>query len=220
MLELWVSGIALTIQLTIFSLAFGLTLACLFTYLKSINPILNTLVKSYVVIIRGVPLLVQFFLVYYGLAQFAWIRESMFWFILQKPFFCAIIALALNSTAYTIVLLETAIGTLSTGDIEACKVLHMSLYTRIRWVLSKKVFITFWPTYCNEAIAILKSTALASSITLLDLMGTSRRIMSETYEISTTLIIVSICYLGLTALLIFSFSSLSRFIIARARTRV
>ncbi len=209
MFESLLSGATLSLGLTCLSLVIGLFLALIMTYVLNSNyNSLKFLTQGFIFFTRGVPLLVQFFLLYYGSAQFEWVRNSLLWEILQHPFACALIALALNSSAYTTVLLQSSICNIPKGEIEACIALHMPLYTRLRQVILPRAFSTFWPAYSNEAIMVLKSTSLASTITLMDLMGATRQIIAKTYEPAEALIMAGCLYLLMSGLLMGIFHTL------------
>jgi len=202
-----ISGTALTFSLTILALIMGFCLAIILTYALYTQTMFKALAKGFIFFTRSVPLLVQIFLLYYGSAQFEWLRNSVLWEILQYPFSCALIALALNSSAYTAVLLQQNINCIPKGEIEACILLNMSLYTRMRKILLPRVLSTFWPVYSNEAMMVLKSTSLVSTITLMDLMGVTRQIIAKTFQWDV-LIITGILYFLMSALLVGFFNQL------------
>lgn len=212
MLNTLLTGTLLTIKLTVISLISGLSLAFIFSYLlNSKIKFLSLVIKGFIWFSRGVPVLVQIFLVYYGAAQFAWCRESVLWLILQHPFYCAAIVLALNSSAYTTILLQNMIDLIPKGELEICQCLQLSYYQKYRYIILPRVFTHFWPSYSNEAIQVLKSTTLASSITLIDLMGATRQVVAQTYNTLDALLWAGILYLVLSFLLINIFYVLNHF---------
>lgn len=218
MLEQLVNGAVLTLQLTILGLMIGFTLAIIFVYLLTTKKSLFTIpIQSYISFSRGVPLLVQFFILYYGCAEFECIQNSILWPILQHPFWCATLVLALNSSAYTTVLLYNAVRAIPTGEIEACKLLHLPYYQTMRRIILPRALANIWPAYSNEVIMVLKSTSLASMITLTDLMGSARQIISTTYQTFDVLILTSIIYILLACILIGVIALLKFFIFNSSR---
>lgn len=189
-------GLLVTLQLMFCSLTVGLLLAVVLTLFGlSENKYLVNLVQSYVFIIRGTPLLVQFFLTYYGLSQFAWLRASPLWEILREPFACAVIALALNTAAYTAVLLMGTVRAIPLGEVDACRALGMSTGTMLRQILLPRAIQIALPSYANEVIMIFQSTSLASTVTLLDLMGVTQQINARTYASLQFFLIAGVIYL-------------------------
>lgn len=142
---------------------------------------INGLPYAYIFFFRGTPLLVQIFLVYYGFAQSDLIRESALWEYLKQPYWCAIIAFSLNTSAYTAEILRGALDAIPRGEVEACKVVGMTRIQAYRRILLPRAFGMIVPAYGNEVILMLKSSALASTITLLDLTGMARTIIARTY---------------------------------------
>ncbi len=205
-LPLLFSGVLTTLELMVCALAIGLCLALILTLLTYLNfkPI-NWLINLYTFFIRGTPLLIQIFLIYYGSSQFTLLRESFLWVLFKQPFACAVIALAINTSAYTIELFRGAIGSVPKGEIEACHALGMSTLQRLRKVVAPRALRMVLPAYSNEVIIILKSTTLASTITLLDLMGVTNQLISETYNTIPLLMVAGIIYLIINMLIIKGF---------------
>jgi len=205
-LPLLVKGIWVTLELMTLSLLFGIIFALLLTWLSySRIAVISWLVYVYTFIIRGTPLLVQMFLIYYGSGQFDFIRNSWLWNILQSPFACAILALSLNSAGYCVILFRGIIQSIPPGEFEACRALGMSKVQLILAIMAKRFTRLVLPAYSNEVIIILKSTSLASTITIMDLMGVTRQIIAETYATISYLIVAGICYLTINLLIIKAF---------------
>ncbi len=175
-------GAWLTFKLILVSGLIGIALALLIAFGR-ISPSrwINALPYAYIFFFRGTPLLVQIFLVYYGLAQFEAVRESIFWPWLKQPWWCAIVAFSLNTAAYIAEILRGALQAIPKGEIEACQVLGMSKFNMYRKVLLPRAFGMLIPSYGNEVILMLKGSALASTITLLDLTGMARTIIARTF---------------------------------------
>jgi len=199
-------GVALTLILLFCALFFGVILAVMFTLGNiSQRKILTYPIKAYLFFIRGTPLLVQFFLIYYGTSQFSFLRESFLWPIFQKPFNCAVLALAINTSAYTTVLFTGAIKSINKGEIEACKALGMSWLLMLRRIVLPTAVHNALPAYSNEVVMVLKATSLASTITLLELMGVTQRIISQTYASIEFLLLAGLIYFIINAFIIFAF---------------
>lgn len=163
---------------------------------------IKALPYGYIFFFRGTPLLVQMFLVYYGVSQFEAIRESFLWTYLREPYWCAIIAFCLNTSAYTAEILRGALGAIPRGEVEACKVLGMSKVLTYRRILLPRAFGMIVPAYGNEIILMLKSSALASTITLLDLTGMARTIIARTYTPIEIFLAAGALYLAMSLVII------------------
>lgn len=197
------AGVGITLELMICTLIIGLFMAVVLTILSYLNikPV-NMLIKTYCFFIRGTPLLVQLFLIYYGSSQFDFIRDSIFWNILKQPFACAVVALAINTSAYSTELFRGIINTIPRGEIEACQALGLSKLQMLIKIISGRAIRLALPAYSNEVIIILKSTSLASTITLMDLMGITNQLISQTYSTIPFLLFAGVIYLGLNLVLI------------------
>jgi arginine transport system permease protein len=205
------SGLLMTLELMICALLVGLLLAIVFTLCSATgSAILKAPVNALIFFIRGTPLLVQIFIIYYGSGQWAWLRTTFLWDILRHPFGCATLALAINSAAYTTALLVGAINSVPRGEIEACQVLGFSRWQMLCRVILPRAWRMALPAYSNEVIMVLKGTSLASTITLLDLMGVMRQMIARTYEVLPYFIVAGIFYLCLNALIIGIFKILEK----------
>jgi len=146
---------------------------------------------------RGTPLLVQLFLVYYGLAQFIWIRHSIFWPVLRDGYSCALLTLTLNMSGYVAEVLRGGILAVPRGEREAAEALGMSLATIYRRIILPRAFRIMLPALSNEMVTQLKSSALVSTVTVLDLTGVARRLSDRTYSLEP-LILAGAIYVVLT----------------------
>ncbi len=175
-------GAWVTAQLVAGSLAAGFVLALGVALLRvSGRPWLWLPAFAYIFFFRGTPLLVQIYLVYYGLAQLALVQGSVLWVVLREPYACALVAFGLNTAAYTAEILRGAIQALPAGEIEAARSLGMSRLLLFRRIVFPKAFRLALPAYSNEVILMLKGSSLASTITILDLTGAARSIIARTY---------------------------------------
>lgn len=203
-------GLSITLMLMLASLSIGFLLSVLFTIIFfSDQLILKKILDGFIVFICGTPLLVQIFLIYYGSGQFEWIRSSYLWFILREPMACAVLALSINTACYTTVLLRGAIHSVPKNEIAACEALGMSKWLAFRRIIFPLAFRIAIPAYSNEVIIILKSTSLASTITLLDLMGVTQQIIAQTYNTVEWYLIAGAIYLSLNAFITLLFKKLS-----------
>ena len=188
-----------TLKLLSVSLLIGLFIGLLFSILRiNNNIILGKIAYGYSYIFRGTPLLVQIFIIYYGFGQVEFIRESFLWIILKEPYWCAVIAFALNTGAYTSEILRSAFQTIKPGFIEAGKSLGISskiIFYKIQIPIAVRQSL---PAYGNEIILMLKGTSLASTVTLMDLTGVAKYIISTTFKPIEVFIIAGSIYLFLT----------------------
>ena len=189
----------ITLKLLSLSLFFGLFIGLLFAVMRmSKNLILNKFAYGYSYLFRGTPLLVQIFIIYFGFGQIEFIRNSFLWIILKEPYWCAIIAFALNTGAYTSEILRSAFQTIKKGYIEAGKSLGISskiIFYKIQIPIAIRQSL---PAYGNEIILMLKGTSLASTVTLMDLTGVAKYIISTTFKPIEVFIVAGSIYLFMT----------------------
>ena len=191
----------ITLKLLSASLFFGLFIGLLFAVLRmNKNPIINRFAYGYSYVFRGTPLLVQIFIIYFGLGQIEYLRSTILWVILKEPYWCAIIAFALNTGAYTSEILRSAFQTIKPGYIEAGKSLGISskiIFYKIQIPIAIRQSL---PAYGNEIILMLKGTSLASTVTLMDLTGVAKYIISTTFKPIEVFIVAGSIYLFMTFL--------------------
>ena len=199
-------GAWLTLELVFVSGLMGLALAVPLALARSsANRWVSALPFAYIFFFRGTPLLVQIFLIYYGASQFAVVKESFLWPILKEPYWCAIIAFTLNTAAYSAELFRGAIQAIPGGELEAAQAMGMSRPLMIRRIVLPRAFGIALPAYGNEMVLMLKGSALASTITLLDLTGMARTIIARTYTPLEMFFAAGMVYLAIAALMIASF---------------
>ena len=188
-----------TLKLLSLSLIFGLILGLFFAILRlNKNIFLNKFSYFYSYVFRGTPLLVQIFIIYFGLGQIEFLRSSVLWIILKEPYWCAIIAFSLNTGAYTSEILRSAFETINKGFIEAGDSLGISkkiIFYKIQIPIAIRQSL---PAYGNEIILMLKGTSLASTVTLMDLTGVSKYIISTTFKPIEVFIVAGGIYLFMT----------------------
>lgn len=197
------AGAWLTVQLTALAMAAGTLMAFPLAVMRtSERGWLAAPAWGYVFFFRGTPLLVQIFLVYYGLAQFEAVRGSPLWPVLGEPYWCAIIAFALNTAAYTAEIIRGGVLAVPPGEREAGRALGLSRWQELRLVVMPRAVRQALPAYGNEVILMLKGSALASTITLLDLTGVARTLIARTYLAVELFALAGLIYLVLTLLIV------------------
>ncbi|MEN5277686.1 ABC transporter permease [Brucella sp. TWI432] len=204
-----IGGVPLTLQLAASSIVFGAVLALLFALMRlSGITVLDWIARLYVFVFRGTPLLVQIFIIYYGLSQFPAVRYSFLWPILREPYWCAIIALTLNNAAYASEIIRGGLLSVPTGQIEAAKACGMSRFTCFRRIVMPLAIRQALPGYGNEMISMVKATSLASIITLMEVTGIAAKLIAESYRAIEVFVIAGAIYLAinfvLTRLLMFA----------------
>ncbi|MGL6070537.1 ABC transporter permease [Craterilacuibacter sp.] len=198
-LGLYAEGFVTTIKLLLVSLVCGLALSIPLAVLRvSKSPLLYGPVWVYTYVIRGTPMLLQLYLIYYGLSQFALVRDSMLWPLLSEASFCAMLALAVNTCAYTTEMLAGAIRATSHGEVEAARSVGMSRATLYRRILLPSALRRSLPAYSNEVVMMLHATSLASTVTLLDITGAADRLYSTYYIPFEPFLAAALIYLLLT----------------------
>ena len=201
----------MTLQLLVMALALGLAAALPLAVLRSLpsawawRP-----VWAFTYAIRGTPMLVQLFLLYYGLAQFETVRDSALWPALRSPWFCAVAAFAVNTCAYTTEILHGAMRAVPAGEVEAARALGLSRLQTFRRIVLPSACRRALPAYGNEVVLMLHGTALASVVTLHDLTGAAREVNSRHYLPFEAFITAAAGYLLVTVVLVSLFHAAER----------
>jgi octopine/nopaline transport system permease protein len=193
------TGLPLTLNLWLLSLLGGGCLALLLNLMRQ-NWIGAAIARAYVFVFRGTPLLIQIFMIYYGLAGFGIIRQSFLWPFLREPYWCGLLALILNDAAYTSEILRGGLRAVPKGAVEAGRMSGMSRTAILRRITLPLAFRQALPAYSNEVISMLKSTALVSTITLMDMTGIARAAISETWRAVEILLCAAVIYLVISML--------------------
>ena len=189
----------ITLKLLSASLFFGLFIGLLFAILRlNKNVFINKFAYGYSYVFRGTPLLVQIFIIYFGLGQIEYLRSTILWVILKEPYWCAIIAFTLNTGAYTSEILRSAFQTIKPGIIEAGKSLGISNKIILYKIQIPIAIRQSLPAYGNEIILMMKGTSLASTVTLMDLTGVAKYIISTTFKPIEVFIVAGGIYLFMT----------------------
>ena len=193
------SAAVITLKLLSVSLIIGLLIGFIFAVLRlNKNPFINKFAYGYSYLFRGTPLLVQIFIIYFGLGQIEWLRQTFLWVILKEPYWCAIIAFALNTGAYTSEILRSAFQTIKPGIIEAGKSLGITNKIIMYKIQIPVAIRQSLPAYGNEIILMMKGTSLASTVTLMDITGVAKHIVSTTYKPLEVFLLAGGIYLFMT----------------------
>ncbi|MEQ9862699.1 arginine ABC transporter permease ArtM [Pectobacterium cacticida] len=197
-------GLQTSLTLTAVSIVVALALSLLLTIVLTLKtPVISLLAKGYITLFTGTPLLVQIFLIYYGPGQFTAIQQiPWLWHLLSQPWLCAMVALALNSAAYTTQLFYGAVKAIPAGQWQSCAALGMNQRQTLR-ILLPFAFKRALSSYSNEVVLVFKSTSLAYTITLMEVMGYSQLMYGRTYDVMVfgAAGIIYLCVNGLLTLL-------------------
>lgn len=210
-LPLYFGGVLVTLKLLLIALALGLALAVPLGLMRvSRSPLVNFPAWLYTYVIRGTPMLVQLFLIYYGLAQFEAVRDSALWPYFSSATFCACLAFAINTSAYSAEILAGSLKATPHGEIEAARAMGMSRATLYRRILLPSALRRALPQYSNEVIMMLHTTSLASIVTLIDITGAAKTVSSQYYLPFEAFITAGLFYLCLTFVLVRLFKRAER----------
>ncbi|TIU13902.1 MAG: ABC transporter permease subunit [Mesorhizobium sp.] len=201
------TGAKTTLLISVFGVGLGLPFGILVALARtSRNRLVCTAADAYCAVFRGTPMLVQIFVIYYGLGQVGFFRSNpVIWWLIGDGLHAAILAVLLNTGAYTAEIFRTALLSLPRGLIEAAEACGMSPWIILRRIKFPLALRQALPSYSSEVAIIVKESSLASTIAVLEITGWAKRLMSETFAIMDIFIITSVFYLtlnvvGLTAL--------------------
>ena len=194
-------GLPLTLSLAGLSVALGAVLALCLALVRRGSAIGAWFVRGYVFVFRGSPLLVQIFLIYYGLSQFPALRQSILWPFLRQPYWCAILALSLNTAAYASEVIRGGLESVPAGTVEAGRALGLSRWQLLRHVVLPLAVRQALPGYGNEIVIMVKSTALASIVTLMEITGIAHQIIGDTYRAFEVFLCAGAIYLAVNSLI-------------------
>ncbi|WP_043619763.1 ABC transporter permease [Ensifer sp. ZNC0028] len=192
------AALPLTLELAATSIALGSVLA-LGLALARLSGILalDLFARIYVFLFRGTPLLVQIFLIYYGLSQFPAVRHSIFWPLLREPYWCAVLALMLNTAAYASEIIRGGLLSVPHGQVEAARACGMGRLMIFRRIVMPQALRQALPGYGNEMISMVKATSLASIITLMEITGVAAKLISESYRVIEVFVVAGLIYLAI-----------------------
>ena len=198
----YLRGALVTVVLLLGSLIIGLFLSFVVATMRlSKKRWLSLPAWSFIYFFRGTPLLVQMYMIYYGLPQFSLFRETFLWTFFQLPSFCALLALSLNNAGYTAAIIFNGVKATDRGEVEAGRAYGMKTWQLMRFIILPSAIRRSIPAYSNEIIFMLHATALVSLITIADITGVARKIYTRFYTPFEAFIIAALFYLALTILI-------------------
>lgn len=180
------TGLWITVQMVAISVLLGFVLACALAIARLYGPRwAQASISFYTTFFRGTPLLCQLFLIYYGLGQFSvfWQDVGLWWFF-REPFYCAVFAFTINTAAYQAEILRGAIQSIPRGQFEGALALGLHRWATLRHVVMPQAMILGLRPLGNELIVMIKSSALASLVTLYDLMGATKMAFARSFDLS------------------------------------
>ncbi len=197
------SGLDNTILLLLISLPLGFVLALLFALGRvSKIALLSRTIASYIFVIRGTPLLVQIYLIYFGLGSVKFIRESFLWYALKEPFWCGVIALTINTVAYGAEIFRGGIQSIEKSQVESGLSLGFGKFLLLRKIILPIAIRKVLPSYGNELILMVKATSLVSLTTYMEMTGIARKIMAKTFAPVEAFVAAGILYLFLNFIMV------------------
>jgi len=195
--------VPLTLNLAFMSLGMGAVLGMILAFMRlSRSKIAAALASTYLFVLRGTPLLVQIFLIYYGLGQFRHLLEGLhLWGFFRDPYWCAILALTLNTAAYASEIFRGGVLSVPFQAIEAARSCGMSGFLLVRRIVAPLALRNALPAYSNEFILMIKATSLASIITLMEVTGTAAKLIAETFRTIEIFVVAGFIYLSINFVL-------------------
>lgn len=196
------SALDTTLILAFLSVALGFFLAVPVALMRlSDNWVMSSVAYGYVNIFHSTPLLVQLFLIYYGSGQFRTVLSEVgLWSMFREAWFCAILALTLNTAAYSSEIIRGGLQSVAIGQIEAACAVGMSRIQRYRRIIFPQAIRQALPAYGNEIMLMVKSTSLASTITIIEVTGMAKELISQTYRPVEIFIVAGLIYLAINFL--------------------
>jgi len=200
--DLFLMGLQNTLILLVISLIVGGVIAVPLAIVRATQvPVLNALAYAFIYMIRGTPLLVQLYIIYYGLGQFGAVRNSVAWVVLQDPWWCALIAFSISTSAYTAEIFRAAIVDTPRGEVEAAIAAGMSRRLAMRRIILPSALRRAVPAYGNEVIFDLQTTALASTVTVIDVLGAARMLNNKYYLASEGFVAAAVIYIAIVLII-------------------
>ena len=217
----YLAGLRTTIELTALSLAMGFVLAWPIAAVRAARRprALALLARGFTYFMTGTPMLVQLFLVYYGLAQFAAVRESAAWAVLREPYWCALLVFSLNTAAYSAEIFRGALEGENRGETEAAMAFGIRPWRILLFLRMPSAFRRALPAYGNEMIFLLHGSAIASVVTILDLTGAARVAARGTFAFTESYLIALVLYMAIAGTIVFFVRLLERKLMRHAQAR-
>lgn len=180
--DIFLQGMLNTVALVLIGLGFGAVIALPMAITRwQGTPVASPLVGAFVYVFRGTPMLVQAYLIYYGLAQFEVVRDSIFWVILREPWWCCAIAFAINSAAYQVEIYRGGLDAVPKGEVEATIAVGMTRTVALRRIILPSALRRCLPMIGNESLFLLHGSAIASMLTVIDVLGAGRKLNAQYY---------------------------------------
>ncbi|HJN25181.1 MAG TPA: ABC transporter permease [Rhodospirillales bacterium] len=217
----FLEGMILTIEITVLSLFVGFTMAIPLALMRiAKNPLFWMPAYGYIFFFRGTPLLIQLYIIYFGLGQFYQTLDAVgLWVFFKEAYFCAVFTLALNTAGYTAEILRGAIRAVPIGEIEAAKACGMRGALLYRRIILPKAFRLAIQAYSNEVVFLFQATSLVSIISLMDLTGFARTIATRSFATFEIFISAGLLYLCVTYGILYVFKKVERRWSAHLRQR-
>jgi His/Glu/Gln/Arg/opine family amino acid ABC transporter permease subunit len=210
------NGAMVTLQITGLSVMLGFCMAIPLSLMRvSKNRLISFPTYGFIFYFRGTPLLVQIFLIYYGSGQFQdFLSQIGLWKFFREAYFCSVLALTLNTAAYSAEIFRGGIEGVPYGEIEAAKACGMSGTLLYRRIVIPKALRIAWPAYTNEVIFLLQASSLVSIITVMDITGVARVIAARSFAFYELFLTAAVLYLILVYGLLFIFKKIENRITA------
>ncbi|MDK9756334.1 ABC transporter permease [Vibrio sp. D173a] len=210
----YLDGLWTTVWLVALALVIGLCVSIPLAIARnSTNYALSLPSWAFIYFFRGTPLLVQLYLIYYGMDQFSPVKDTLW----ENAWFCALVAFVLNTSAYTAEIIRGAINGLSKGEVEAAKAYGMSKFMTYRRIILPSALRRALPAYSNEAIFMLHGSAVAGIITIMDLTGAARLVNSRYYAPFESFLTAGLFYMALTFIILWCFKMAEKRFLAYLR---
>ncbi len=213
---IYLHGLWMTVWLVALSLVIGIFVAIPLAIARnSHNPILRLPCWAFIYFFRGTPLLVQLYLIYYGMDQFFPVKDTLW----ENAWFCALVSFVLNTSAYTAEIIRGAINGLPKGEVEAAKAYGMSSTQTLRRIVLPSALRRALPAYSNEVIFMLHGSAVAGIITIMDLTGAARLVNSRYYAPFESFLTAGLFYMCLTFIILWVFKNAEKRFLAYLKPR-
>lgn len=199
-----------TIWLTVLTMVLGMVLAIPLGLAQAVGPVyLAVPARIYCSIIRGTPLLLQLWLLYYGLgsvfAQYPEIRQSFLWPVLRQAWPYAVLALTLSVAGYEGEVMRGAFKGVPGGQLEAARAMGMPRFTIFRRIWLPQALQRVLPTIGGETVLQMKSTPLVATITVVDIYSLAKRVTQDTFVVYEPLLLLAVVYMAMAGLIVLLF---------------
>ncbi|MDN3610324.1 ABC transporter permease [Vibrio ostreicida] len=213
-MPIYLDGLWTTVWLVSLSLIIGLMVAIPLAIARNSSSIFVSAPSwAFIYFFRGTPLLVQLYLIYYGMDQFIAVKDTLW----ENAWFCALVAFILNTSAYTSEIIRGAINGLPRGEVEAAKAYGMSLFKTYQRIILPSALRRALPAYSNEVIFMLHGSAVAGIVTIMDLTGAARLVNSRYYAPFESFVTAGLFYMALTFIILWCFKNAEKRFLAYLR---